>query len=424
MRVPPSHRDAAQLHGQEFAIDPAAAYLAIRRRHGPVAPVLLDGDIPAWLVLAYREVHQVTSNPQLFGRDSRRWNMRDQIPPGWPLLPFVTWDPTVVYAEGEEHQRRAGGIGDALDSVDQAELARICQRTADQLIDIFIRDGKADLIAQYARQLPIRVMGRPYGLREDEIPGIAADLLTADAQGADPRSAGTRSTDPRGPGAREAYERTVGRMNQLVSDLRGQPGIGLASQLVNHPSAGSNEELAMDMYTVLVNAQQPTADWIGNTLRLMLTDDHFSLLLQGGRSSADYALTEVLWKDPPVQNVLGRWAVRDCELGGRRIREGDLVILGLAAANADPQVRPDSFSEAGANRAHMSFAHGEHSCPEAATEMAEIIARTAVEVFLDRMPDAELAVAPEALHWRQPEAVRGLASLPVTFTPATAAKDR
>jgi cytochrome P450 len=412
MRVPPSHRDAAQLHGPEFAIDPAAAYLAIRRRHGPVAPVLLDGNIPAWLVVAYREVHQVTSNPQLFGRDSRRWNLRDQIPPDWSLLPFVAWDPTAVYAEGEEHQRRAGGIGDALDSVDHAELARICQRTADQLIDTFIGDGKADLIAQYARQLPIRVMARLYGLRENEIPGIAADLLAADLLIAD------------APGGREAYERCLGRMNQLVSDLRGQPGIGLASQLVNHPSAGDGEGLAADMYMVLANAQRPTADWIGNTLRLMLTDDHFSLLLQGGRSSADYALTEVLWKDPPVQNVLGRWAVRDCELGGRRIHEGDLVILGLAAANADPQVRPDSFSEAGANRAHMSFAHGEHSCPEAATEMAEIIARTAVEVLLDRMPDAELAVAPEALEWRQSVAVRGLVSLPVTFTPAAAAHDR
>jgi cytochrome P450 len=397
------------LRGPEFADDPAATYLAIRRRHGPVVPVLLEDNVPAWLVLAYREVQQVTSNPQLFGRDSRHWNLRDQVPPDWPLLPFVTWTPTVMYAEGREHQRRAGAIGDALDSVDHAELARICQRTADQLIDAFIGDGKADLIAQYARQLPIMVMVRLYGLREDEIPAIAADFLLADAQRA---------------GAMEAHERVMGRISQLVSDYRGQPGIGLSSQLVNHPSAGNDEELAVDMYTVLSAAQRPTADWIGNTLRLMLTDDHFSLLLQGGRSSADYALTEVLWKDPPVQNVLGRWATRDCELGGRRIREGDLVVLGLAGANADPQVRPDSFSEAGANRAHMSFAHGEHSCPEGGTDIAEIVARTAVEVFLDRAPDAELAVASEALQWRPSVALRGLGSLPVTFTPATAVKDR
>lgn len=409
MRVPPSHRDAARLRGAEFADDPAAAFLAIRRRHGAVAPVLLEGSVPAWLVLAYREIQQVTSNPRLFGRDSRRWNLRDEVPSAWPLLPFVTWAPTAMYTEGEEHRRRAGAIGDALDAVDHAELGRICQRAADQLIDAFIGDGKADLIAQYARQLPVRVMLRLYGLGEDEIPGTAADLLLVDAQG---------------PGATKAHERVVARIRRLVSDYRGQPGIGLASQLVNHPSAGSDEQVAADMHMVLGAAQRPTADWIGNTLRLMLTDDHFSLLLQGGRSSADHALTEVLWRDPPVQNVLGRWATRDCELGGRDISEGDLVVLGLAGANADPQVRPDSATDVGANRAHMSFAHGEHSCPEGATEIAEIIARTAVEVFLDRTPDADLAVAPEALQWRPSVALRGLASLPVTFTPATAAKDR
>jgi cytochrome P450 len=72
----------------------------------------------------------------------------------------------------------------------------------------------------------------------------------------------------------------------------------------------------------------------------------------------------------------------------------------------------------------MSFAHGEHSCPEAGAEMGEIIARTAVEVLLDRARDAELTVAPDALEWRQSAALRGLTSLPVTFTPATVAKDR
>ncbi|GAB3976621.1 hypothetical protein GCM10029978_063990 [Actinoallomurus acanthiterrae] len=39
------------------------------------------------------------------------------------------------------------------------------------------------------------------------------------------------------------------------------------------------------------------ANWIGSTLRLMLTDDRFSLTLSGGRHSAAQALNEVLWED-------------------------------------------------------------------------------------------------------------------------------
>jgi cytochrome P450 len=149
----------------------------------------------------------------------------------------------------------------------------------------------------------------------------------------------------------------------------------------------------------------------------MLADEHFSLTLQGGRGSADQALNEVLWKDTPVQNLIGRYATQNCEIGGHQIRKGDLLVLGLAAANADPHVRPDSFAEVRVNRAHMSFAQGEHSCPFAAPEIAEIIARTAIEVLLDRLPDVELSVPIEEIRWRPAAWVRGLYSLPVTFTP-------
>jgi cytochrome P450 len=65
----------------------------------------------------------------------------------------------------------------------------------------------------------------------------------------------------------------------------------------------------------------------------------------------------------------------------------------------------------------MSFSHGEHGCPYPARELAEIIAQTAVEVLLDRLPDVRLAVAANALVWRPSFLMRGLSALPVTFTP-------
>ena len=69
------------------------------------------------------------------------------------------------------------------------------------------------------------------------------------------------------------------------------------------------------------------------------------------------------------------------------------------------------------NRAQMSFGHGEHDCPYPAPELAEVIARTSVEVLLDRLPDLALAVPPGSLEWRPSVWIRGLTSLPVAFTP-------
>jgi cytochrome P450 len=80
-------------------------------------------------------------------------------------------------------------------------------------------------------------------------------------------------------------------------------------------------------------------------------------------------------------------------------------------------VRPDLSAGPVGNEAHMSFGHGEHGCPYPAPEVAEVIARTTVEVLLDRLPDLELAVPAETLVWRPSVWMRGLDRLPVTFTP-------
>lgn len=393
---------AVQLYGPGFQREPGPLYARIRREHGPVAPVLLDGDVPAWFVTGYRQVHQVANDPQLFARDTRRWNRWDRVPQDWPLLPYVAHNPSVMFTEGAEHERRAGAIGDALGAFDQFELAKHCENVADSLIDSFAGKGDADLMTEYALRMPLTVLAKVYGMPRDRTPALVRDImLSLDA----------------GPGALQAYARVQRAMTELLDDKRREPGPDVPSTLLAHPAGLVDDEIVLDLLVVASAAQQPTANWIGNTIRLMLTDERFAVTLVGRRESVGQALNEVLWHDTPTQNFIGRFATRDTYLGGRRIRAGDLLVLGLAAANADPDVRlaaPDS----GGNHAHLSFGHGEHGCPYPAPEIAETIARTAVEVLLDRLPDLALAVAPESLQWQPSVWMRGLTSLPVAFSPA------
>jgi cytochrome P450 len=216
----------------------------------------------------------------------------------------------------------------------------------------------------------------------------------------------------------EALKRTVVILQRLLDAKRERPGPDVTSRMLAHPAELTDEELLQDLIVVTYAAQQPTTDWIGNTLRLMLTDDRFAVSLSGGRRSVGQALNEVLWEDTPTQNHIGRWAIRDTQLGGQRIAAGDLLVLGLAAANNDPQVRPDPYAGAAGNQSQLSFSHGEYQCPYPAPEIAEVIAKAAVEVLLDRLPDVRLAVPAEALEWREYIHARGLTALPVTFTPA------
>jgi cytochrome P450 len=398
-----AHVSGIRLYGPRFQQNPTQLYREMRAQHGPIAPVLLEGDVPAWLVLGYREVHYVTTNPQIFGRDSRRWNAWDRVPPDWAPRPYVAYQPSSVMTEGEEHQRRGGALHEALAGVDHFELRKQVEEIADGLIDAFATRGEADLMAQYALPLPLLAISRMYGMPEADAPQLVRDVMASGDSGDE---------------AVRAHERVAMKIHELVAEKRRRPGADLPSRLLGHRVGFTDEEVERDLFLCMGAAQLTTADWTGNTLRLMLTDERFALTLSGHRRSIGAALNEVLWEDTPTQNFIGRWATRDTHLAGRAIRKGELVVLGLAAANTDPDVRPNSYADAVGNQAYMSFSHGEHGCPDSAREIAESLVETAVEVLLDRLPDMELATTVEALVWRPSVWMRGLVALPVSFTPA------
>ncbi|WP_030868998.1 cytochrome P450 [Streptomyces sp. NRRL S-37] len=403
---PASVPDAVRFQGSLLQDDPARVYREMRREHGNVVPVVLDGDAPAWLVLGYRELHQITGDPVLFSRDSELWNQWENIPDDWPLLPMIgRRQPSILYTVGERHRERAGMLGNALEAVDPFELRGYAEKFADELIDGICSEGTADLIGEFAMLLPVRVLARLYGFPDEEGPG----LVTALNDMIDGRER-----------ALAGQTHLFTSMTELVAARRSAPAEDVVSRMLADTSGFTEEEIVQDLMVMMAAGHQPTADWIGNSLRLMLTDSRFAASLFGGRNSVAEAMNEVLWEDTPTQNVAARWASRDTQLGGRRVRAGDMLLLGLQGANSDPQVRTDGSALTGGNSAHFSFGHGEHRCPFPAQEIAEVIARTGIEVVLDRLPDIDLAVPAAKLTRRPSPWLRGLSELPVTFTPTPA----
>ncbi|MEU0844238.1 cytochrome P450 [Streptomyces sp. NPDC005962] len=398
----PAHGGASPLYGPRFLRDPTESYQRMRRDHGQVAPVLLEADIPAWLVLGYRETRQILGDTQTYGRDPRRWNRWDEVPPDWSLMPWVAYSPMIHYTEGDEHRRRSAAVSDALSIVDPSELRAHCERFADGLIDKFAGSGKADLVFDYVYSVPALAMGTMFGLPEHQLEDLA-QALTASLDASEDAIA--------------AQQRAAEIVARLVAAKRDAPGLDITSRFVQNSPDLTDEQLVGDIMVMMVAGLPATSYWIGTTVRLMLTDTRFAVTLAGGRRSIGEAMTEVLWADSPVPNVIGRFAIRDTMLGGQRIRAGDLLVLSLAAANMDPLLWPDTTAGFAGNNAYLSFTGGDYGCPLGAPELAKTIAEMAIEVLLDRVPDLTLAVEPEELEWIDSLWCRAPSSLPVTFTP-------
>uniref|UniRef100_A0AAU3GM75 Cytochrome P450 n=1 Tax=Streptomyces sp. NBC_01401 TaxID=2903854 RepID=A0AAU3GM75_9ACTN len=396
------------LSGPGFHTEPQVLYRSMRHTHGPVVPVELAGGFPAWLVVGYRELHQVTSDGELFPRDVGLWNQWEHIPEDWPLLPMVGRPmPSIYFTAGAEHRRHSELVVPALEAADPFEIRGHCEQLADRLVDSICAQGTADLVADFAEPLPVLVLARLVGFPDAEGTDIARVLKDL-ADG--------------GPGAQEAYGRYGEHMRRLVETKRAAPGEDVISRMLADPEPFTDEEYALDLMAITAAGHLTTADWISNSLRLMLTEDEFADSLSGGRRSVGDAMNEVLWEEAPTQILAGRWAVRDTRLGGRTIRAGDMLLLGLGAANTDPLIRQEEVSggagQQAGNGAHLAFSHGEYRCPFPAQEIAEIIARTAIEVILDRLPDLELAVPAQDLVRRPSAFLRGMNALPVRFSPA------
>ncbi|WP_433600177.1 cytochrome P450 [Nocardia sp. CA-135953] len=400
---------AVPLTGPRFHTDPHHLYREMRRNHGPVVAVELPGGVPAWLVIGYRELHQVTSDPELFPRDVGLWNQWPNIPEDWPLRAmFGSRRPSIYFTVGAEHRRHVAMVEPALESVDPFELRRTCEDLTDRLIDGFCGRGSADLVGEFAALLPVLTLASVIGFPDEEGPQLAW-AMNEIADG--------------GPDSQSAYMRYQERMRYLLAVKKERPGADLVSRMLAHPATFTDEEYVEDLMAVTAAAHLSTADWIGNSVRLMLTDDRFAAALGGARSSVGKAMNEVLWEDTPTQIHAGRWAARDTRLGEKIIRAGDMLLLGLAGANADPHIRQhlggDTDTHAG-NSAHFSFSYGEYRCPFPAQQIAEIIASTGIEVLLDRLPDLDLAVPAQTLVRRPSAFLRGMTSLPVVFTPVRA----
>ncbi|WP_406128016.1 cytochrome P450 [Streptomyces canus] len=382
------------------AEDLEAVYETLRAEYGPVAPALLHDDVPIWVVLGHSENLHMVRNPSQFCRNTRLWSALQDgtVKPDHPLMPHFAWQPICSHAEGDEHLRLRGAVTGAMSTIDHRGIRRYINRATQQLVNKFCREGRADLVGQFAEHLPMVVMCEILGMPEeynDQIVQAARDM---------PKGSETAI-------ASNAYLMDV--LMRLTARRRAEPRDDFTSHLINHPANLTDDEVGQHLRIILVAAYEATANLIANVMRVVLTDPRFRAQLNGGQMTVPQAVEQSLWDEPPFSTVLPYIAKQDTELGDQRVRKGDALILGIAPGNVDPRVRPDPKAHMQGNRSHLAFGGGPHECP--GQDIGRVIAEVGVDALLTRLPDVQLACDEDELGWWASISNRHLVELPVKF---------
>ncbi|MYY02539.1 cytochrome P450 [Streptomyces sp. ATexAB-D23] len=408
--VPP----APELFTWEFATDPYPAY-AWLREHSPVHRTTLPSGVEAWLVTRYADARQALADARLSKNPAHHAEPAHAKGktgiPGERKAELMTH---LLNIDPPDHTRLRRLVSKAFTPRRIAQFAPRVQELTDRLIDAFVEKGEADLIHEFAFPLPIYAI---------------CDLLGVPREDQDDFRDWAGMMIRHGGGPRGGVARSVKKMRayllELIHRKRENPGDDLISGLIRASDHGEhlteNEAAAM-AFILLFAGFETTVNLIGNGLHTLLGHPDERERLQRSLAAGESELLatgveELLRYDGPVELATWRFATEPLTIGGQRVGEGDPVLVVLAAADRDPErfEGPDTLDLSRRDNQHLGYGHGIHYCLGA--PLARLEGQAALATLLTRLPDLRLAGEPADLRWRGGLIMRGLRTLPVSFTP-------
>jgi cytochrome P450 len=407
MTVPTQWQDVPVLDPAAIA-DPFPVYAALRDR-GPVVAVSYLG-LPAWLVVGDAEARQLIADRRLSLNPRHGTAEAAAVP--WVGADLFEGPPGLLTSDPPDHTRLRRLVNQAFTPRQVERLRPRATAVAGELIDAFAGRGEADLIEDFAAQLPAVVI---------------MELLGVPAAGRRDFSAWCELFLSGDPEKRPLVPGAIARLQHFIVELiqakRRAPGEDLLSRLILARDEGdqlSDAELGKLTFLLLLAGLETTVNLIGNGMLALLRHPAQLAALRADPALLAPAVEEMLRYDGPVAAIKVRFALAEIVVGDTVIAPADPVLISVGAANRDPGRYPRAaeFDIGRADTAHLAFGHGIHFCVGA--PLARLEARIAFGALLGRCADLRLACPPSELTWRVSPIIHGLTRLPVTFTPEPA----
>jgi cytochrome P450 len=355
------------------------AKLAFLRAHEPVFWQRLPGGGGAWFVTRHADVVAASSAPATYSAERGGVVIEELAPERLAQMrgQLLAMDPP-----RHREMRRKVLVGFTPGLVGRMEP--FLRERAQAVMKAAAACGTVNFVYDMAAALPLQVICEIFGIPEADRAWVveAGDRVI----GRDDPELGASEDS----GASSLAIGTYGF--RLATERAGKGGDDLVSLLVNAPGDGavSAVEFANLFIQLIVAGNETTRTLLTGTLLALLENPDAYRALERDAGLLPVAVEEMLRWTTPV-HYFRRTATRDAELAGKKIREGDRVVLHYTAANFDEAVfaEPLRFDIRRDPNPHLAFGWGEHFCLGA--KLARMEARIFWEEFFRAFAAVELA---------------------------------
>ena len=393
-----------QLMQPEIMASPYGLYRELREAD----PVHWDPFLHAWVVTRYADIVTVLS--RLSADRTLTAEKLENMGLGAmnPIIQVMSQQ--MLFRDPPDHTRLRTLCAAAFSPARIAVLRGHIQDIADSLIDRFIAQGKADIVADVAAPMPAIVTAEMLGVPvndHEKLKNWSIDFaeILGNFQHSTDRVARVAAS------VRDMTEYFRAAIRRQETD----PLEGLVLSLVQAEVNGirlTEEEIIANCILTMIGGQETATNLIGSGLVTLLLHPEQMRMLQDDPSLIPSAVEELLRFESPIQHT-ARVAPEDFSLGGKLIRRGQTVVAVLAAGNRDPErfPNPDVLDLKRGDKGHLAFGWAAHFCFGA--PLARMEGQIAFSTILRRLKNLELAS--EDFVWRENLGLRGLSGLPVRF---------
>lgn len=325
-----------------------------------------------WLVVGYEACRDVyMASRELTNRESTFPVYK--TPSGRPLMIGAMDDP--------EHKKYRKLAAPPFSPKSAESIAQLIRETTNDLIDSFIADGRVDIVASLANEVPARAISIILGL-----PAEQGDIYRS----------WTHAMAQEFYSRPEAAAKTIAEMDawfaELLVERRQNPGNDVLSHLLQAEADGEKltDEEVYDFFVILLlGGIDNTTKLLSNFAWRLAWDTTLRHRLIESPQLMMTAVDEALrfYSPATTVRVVGHEAV---SMHGCDMRPGQFVVKMLPIVNRDPREfpDPDTFRPDRTPNRHVALGLGIHRCLGA--HLLKMEARVAMTELLRRIPDFEL----------------------------------